>query len=141
MLLLAAVGLLVMRRWWAGLLLSFGAALALVPLLLPPLPEGSGDEREAVLTVLSLNVQVSSAQPSQVVTQVRESGPAVVVLLEVREDYVQEVLRGQPFGEGVEVHRVGEASGGVVGSVILSSQALADHGQCAGGSCRSRVGR
>ena len=129
MMLLAAVGLLVMRRWRPGLLLSLGAALALVPLLLPPLPEGSGDEREAALTVLSLNVQVSSAQPSQVVTQVRESGAAVVVLLEVREDYVQEVLRSQPFGADVEVHRVGEASGGVVGSVILSAHALADQGQ------------
>lgn len=128
-LLLAAAVLLLLRRWWAALALLLGAALAVLPLLLPPLSEHPDDAQEKGLTVLSLNVQVSSAQPSQVAAQISETGAAVVVLLEVREDYVQEVLRSQPFGADVEVHRVGEASGGVVGSVILSSHTLADQGQ------------
>lgn len=121
---LAAVVLALVRRWFPALILVLGAALAVTPGLVPwPMaPDAQAPAGAAELTVLSLNVQYGRADAQAVVDTVTAHDVDVVVLLEADEALLAELAA---LGLDEMAHRTEPiSSGGAAGSAILSAYPL-----------------
>jgi endonuclease/exonuclease/phosphatase (EEP) superfamily protein YafD len=130
-LLLTAVALLVLGRWWRG---AVAAAVLLVVAVawLRPYPTGSPhpDGATVPLTVMSQNMLFGEADATQVVAAVRHEHPDVLVLTELTE---QAVTRLDAAGLAELLpYRVARPGSGAEGTGLFSATPLARTGTVPG---------
>lgn len=115
---LVTFALLVWQRMWvplAALVVAMAAGLA------PVVTAGSSAETDGdpVLTVLSVNLEYSQADPAEVVAAVEEVDPDALVLLEIDRRYLQD-LRDAGLDRSLPHGWQREVRGGAPGSTVLS---------------------
>ena len=131
LLLLAGVTAL-LRRWWV--LLPVGLAIAVAAtLVVPAFVSHASPDATRDLTVMSANLRVGRAQPTQLMDAARFHAVDVLVLTEVTPTALEGLM-----SEGADSYfpeRVGEAEvGGYAGTMVLSRYALREVAADLGGS-------
>ena len=131
-LLLLAVATAALRRWW--MLLPVGLAVAVAAtLVVPAFLSSASPDATRDLTVMSANLRVGGAQPTQLMDAVRFHAVDVLVLTEVTPGAIEGLTR-----EGADSYfpqRAGEAEAdGYAGTMVLSRYPLREVSADLGGS-------
>jgi len=134
-LLLLGVIAAVARRWPATVILVVGVVIGGWPLLMPVhdhARSGNADS-EQTITVLSLNIEFSGADVTQVAKVIADESVQIAILLECDDAYVEKLAAAGGLGR-LPYKIGGMAQVSAQGTVILSAWPLRNPGEVTGGS-------